>query len=734
MAAEQPFLLVIDPNPEAAARVNSLLRNTGINIHVLHADNSSEAERLVRDFSPYLIYYLPDSAERFPVSEAVRIAEEHGVFLAISMIEGATALFLEAAHSFACIGIGDEDQLSELTHRLAGIGQAAREQDRLKAQEAELESRLDLLMNSTSEPIAYFHEGLHVAANDAYLEFMGIESFDELAMVSLLEILEKDATDLKALVRGFSRDEYPQAGERFRLRPPGGEPQEVDLTFAPVTYEGEHCVQLVVRSGEVRTKETVADAAAISPGPSPLAAAPQPAPPVQEPPVTGSSPAPVTQDQTSEPGVMQAPPVQELTAAQSQSGADALTDHMTGMLWRAPFMARLTERLGDIPDHQRGGVFFLRNDSATEQLDDLKVADMERYVQATANEILTCLGDDDEVCRFDDASFVIFALRADKPALKNLADKLRASIERQAQEHPGEPMPGTCSIGMVLLDPQDHDPDSTVQYAREACKLAAREGNAVLRYKPARAAGLSDDEDAHWRERLRYALNNEDFFTVQHSIMNLDGDLEGLMENRTFLREDSNDVPASDYLAAAESNQLASQIDRLIIPGLLRAVAGGKERQIIDISGNSLQDFSFPAWFQRTLQETRIPGERIVLQWPAWAAREQVRAAHRLIEELTPLGLHFSVSDFNNDPKTLELLEELPLQMVTLDQSLTNDLQGNPNCLDSIIEVVKATAGKEIMTVASDVGTSADLAMLWRGGVKLVSGQFIQETPRVIGQ
>lgn len=222
MAAEQPLLLVIDPNPEAAARVNSLLRNTGINIRVLHADNSGETERLVREFSPYLIYYLPDSAERFPVSEAVRIAEEHGVFLAISMIEGSTELFLEAAHSFACIGIGDEEQLSDLTHRLAGIGQASREQDRLKAQEAELESRLDLLMNSTSEPIAYFHEGLHVAANDAYLQFMGIESFDELAMVSLLEILEKDATDLKALVRGFSRDEYPQAGERFRLRPPRG--------------------------------------------------------------------------------------------------------------------------------------------------------------------------------------------------------------------------------------------------------------------------------------------------------------------------------------------------------------------------------------------------------------------------------------------------------------------------------------------------------------------------------
>lgn len=720
VAAEQPFLLVVDPNPEAAARINSLLRNTGINVRVLHADNASESERLIVEFSPYLIYYLGDSADRFPVSEAVRIAEEHGVFLGISMDDASMPLFTEVARSSACIGIGDEDQLAELTRRLAGLGQGTREQDRLKAQEAELESRLDLLMNSTSEPIAYFHEGLHVAANDAYLAFMGIESFDELAMVSLLEILEKDGMDLKSLVRGFSRDEYPQAGEPFRLRPPGGTPQEVELTFAPVQYDGEHCVQLVVRTGEALPHETE------------LPSEPQPKPQLE--PQLEPQPEPLPETQADPQAETMAPPGTAAAPIAAQTGGDAAIDPMTGMYWRGAFMAKLNERLLEIPDHQRAGVYFLRNDSAAEQLEELGVADMDRYVQSTANEILSCLNDDDEVCRFDDSAFAIYALRSDMTNLKNLGEKLRASIERQAQDHPGEAVPGTCSIGMVLLDPQDNDPDSTLEHARAACRLAARNGNEVMRYKAARAAGLSDDEEAHWRERLRYALANEDFFTVQHSIMNLDGDLEDLMENRTYLREDDNDVPALQYLAAAESNQLASQIDRLVLPGLLRAVAGGKERQILEISGNSLQDFSFPAWFQRTLQETRIPGERIVLQWPAWAARDQTRAAQRLIDELSPLGLKFSVSGFDNDAKTLALLDELPLQMITLDQSLTNDLQANPSCLDAIRDVVKAASDKDVLTIASDVTNPADLATLWRGGVKLVSGQFIQETPRVIGQ
>ena len=34
-------------------------------------------------------------------------------------------------------------------------------------------------MNSTRDPIAYFHEGLHVAANQAYQDLMGVNANNE---------------------------------------------------------------------------------------------------------------------------------------------------------------------------------------------------------------------------------------------------------------------------------------------------------------------------------------------------------------------------------------------------------------------------------------------------------------------------------------------------------------------------------------------------------------------------
>ncbi|MEE4175444.1 MAG: GGDEF domain-containing protein [Xanthomonadales bacterium] len=705
MPPDSPILLVVDPNPECAARVNSLLRNSGISVHILHADNPTEAERLVREFRPFLIYYLPDARIQFPIGQAARLADSEQVFLGVSLEEHGQALFQEAAGAAATLGIGNEAQLPAIVNRLAGLGRAAQLNDAQRAQEAELEQRLDLLLNSTSEPIAYVHEGLHVAANQAYLELLGAESLDALTMVSLLEILEREGTDLKAMIRGFGRQEFPDAGSAFLLRPPGREPVEVQLTFAPVRFEGEDCVQMLVREASAVATENApaADATSSEPAAEPAA------------------------EQAEAPKTVAPPP--EPSPAQAGS-----LDPLTGMLWRADFMQRLNHRLSHPPEDLRAGVLFVGNDNAASQLETLSVEDMDRYVQASANEILSCLEEADDVCRFQDSVFVIYAERQDKAELKRLGEKIRTGIEQLGQQRPEDPVPTSCSIGLALLDQNHQDGEHTLEKARAAYRLAAEQGNTVLRYRPSRAAGVSDDEEAQWKERIRYAIDNEDFFTVQHSIMNLDGDLEGLVENRTFLHEGDSDLPAADYLAAAERNQLASQIDRLVIPSLLRAVNGSEDRQIIDISGNSLQDFSFPTWFQRTLQDTRTPGKRVVLQWPAWAAREQVKAARRLIEELAPLGVQFSVSEFDTDPKTLELLQHLKLQFVTLDRALTSDLQSDPQRLDAIREIIRAAEEMQMLTIASDVPTSGDLAMLWRGGVKLVSGEFIQETPRVIGQ
>ena len=53
--------------------------------------------------------------------------------------------------------------------------------------------------------------------------------------------------------------------------------------------------------------------------------------------------------------------------------------------------------------------------------------------------------------------------------------------------------------------------------------------------------------------------------------------------------------------------------------------------------------------------------------------------------------------------------------------------------IEHLIDVGKDVSDEDVRARADSIDSS-DLATLWRGGVKLVSGDFIQETPRVIGQ
>ena len=50
-------ILVTDRSPETAEHINSLLRNSGISIHVIHTQTSIEVKRALDNDSPFLILF-----------------------------------------------------------------------------------------------------------------------------------------------------------------------------------------------------------------------------------------------------------------------------------------------------------------------------------------------------------------------------------------------------------------------------------------------------------------------------------------------------------------------------------------------------------------------------------------------------------------------------------------------------------------------------------------------------
>ena len=172
---------------------------------------------------------------------------------------------------------------------------------------------------------------------------------------------------------------------------------------------------------------------------------------------------------------------------------------------------------------------------------------------------------------------------------------------------------------------------------RKAFKEASIKGNTLVRYKPALTTVHTGEAERDWVERIRYALNNHDFYTVQQSIVDLEGENEGLFENRTFMREEESDTPANEFMIAAERNDLGSTIDRHVIPQLMLAITGTGDKHIITLSNNSILDLSFTHWFERMLKETEVVGSQLILQISAISAESNLKPTRRIIDELKEL-------------------------------------------------------------------------------------------------
>ena len=221
---------------------------------------------------------------------------------------------------------------------------------------------------------------------------------------------------------------------------------------------------------------------------------------------------------------------------------------------------------------------------------------------------------------------------------------------------------------------------------------------------------------------------------MQQTIVDLDGEGDQLVENTTFLRSEENDHGPSEFLDAAERNDLAGNIDRYIIPGLLKTFADSGESQIINLSSNSILDYNFPGWFASQMEAACVDGEKVILQVRARDAQTNLRPAQRLMNELRPLGCRLSVCDFDEERRTLQLLDHLDASFVKLDQEITRDLTASSKNQERVRKIVEAAEPHEVIVIADEVEDTSSLAVLWQCGVKLIAGAFLKESSQVLAQ
>lgn len=671
-------LLVADRSPESAEHVNSLLRNSGIKIHVIHAATSTEIKRALDNDAPVLILYADADETDAPLEEVAELASAFNVPLALFTDVSENERLVPSLEGTACFVIhsGREDLLTDAVSRLVRAAENERLYTGRQQYLEELEHRYNLLLESARDAIAYIHEGLHVYANRAYLEALRLEHADETMALSLLELItpKAEGINMKTLLKGLSKGELPEAAIEVQVNRPDGSTFDADLLFSPARFDGEDCTQMMMQR-----KDAASELA-------------------------------------------------------SELERMRVMDPVTGMANRRAFGEALEQCIATDSHDSVAAVLYIEPDGLDGIQADLSASAMESFVADFANVIRRNVEESDTPARIGETGFAVLVHRPSVADMESLAQHILKTCRSHIVEIEDRAFSISCSIGISNIGRLATDAGEIIAHARQMCAEAGKQGDRFEVYRPQLTAVEVSDGEQGWIERIRYALDNQDLYTVQQSIVDLDGEGDQMMENIFFLREEGGDHPASEFQQYAESNDLAGAIDRHIIPGLMRTFVDSNERQIVNLSSNSILDYSFPGWLAEQMSEACIEGKSIVLQIAASAALTNLRPAQRLMKELKPLGCQLSVSQFNGERRTLQLLEHLDASFVKLDKALTQDLISDSKKQEAISKIVEAATPNGIQVIADEVADTASLAVLWQCGVKLISGAFLSESSQVIAQ
>ena len=244
-------ILFIENSLEEAEQIISLLRNTGIAVRPARATNIEQVQAAVSELEPDIVMFDPAVAN-LGLREVVQLLDAYGrdyslVGLVSTMDNQLVAdLFVGGARGVTARS--QPKQLIAVLRREFEALQTRRQVRRLESSLRESERRCDALLDSSTDAIAYVHEGMHVRANQAYLNTFGYDSFDDLLGLPVLDMIDPaNADEFKSLLRGHARQEKLPSQLALRARRADGSYVDATVEFAPATFEGEPCLQIVFR-------------------------------------------------------------------------------------------------------------------------------------------------------------------------------------------------------------------------------------------------------------------------------------------------------------------------------------------------------------------------------------------------------------------------------------------------------------------------------------------------------
>lgn len=676
------LMLVADLVNEAEALV-SRLRNAGTAVRPLRPESLDEMIDLLAR-QPVDMVLADYTATLLPFEQVAKAVMGCGRDVSLlAVLDGISDDILENVQALGAQAVVLRDRPQQFLKAVHAEWQALesrRSQRRLEAQMRETQRRCDMLIDSSREPIAYIHEGMHIRANQAYLEMFGFESFEDIEGMSLLDLVAPaDVTDFKALLKSLSKGE--EAPPRYELTAHDIDGNEFPavMEFTAAQYQGEACQQVIFRHQAAEVDPELARE------------------------------------------------VEELRQR----------DQSTGLLNRPTFLRVLEDAVAEAAQRQaQYGLLLLEPDNYQRILHEIGLDSADDLLAAMAECIRQVVGDQlvdgsAHAARFSEHSFAVLA-RGDHTQTAGLAERILAGFAARVFEVGGSSSTITASIGGVQIGEKIASVTQVLAKASQCVQSSQGVGgNHAEVFDPSATDRAEEERIQAWVERLHDALDNDRFLLHFQPIIHLLGEPRAMYE--TYLRLETGTgetVTPMSFLQIAEEHGLLGRIDRWVISHAIETLgarnrAGKPVTLLVKVTQASLLDGSLPAFIGEQLAAHGVNGGSLLLQVPESKVFINLRAAQDFAAAIGRHGCKLVLEQFGAGLDSFQLLSHFTPGYVKIDRSFMDELAKNAANQNRVRELSQKARELGILTIAEFVQDASSMSILFMQGIDYAEGNFL---------
>ncbi|WP_097460040.1 EAL domain-containing protein [Mangrovitalea sediminis] len=676
---ETTHLLILDPSQNDAEKLVSLLRNSG---RATRAHRITSEEDLLETLNNgnWDLFLARDTEQECSAETAlghIRRLDKDVPFVLLTneFNREKSAAFLKLGAQDV-VPFDDQELLTLILNReLSNLGERRRRR-LLESHLRDSEQRCQLLLESSKDAIAYVNDGMHVYANQSYLEFCGYHDIDELMCIPILDTLAPESQEaFRDFMKAFA--ESREDGKQLKCVTRRSDDTEISVIMqaSAATYDGEPCIQIVLR------------------------------------------------------------PEQDNAELEEKLRQISSQDLMTGLYNRQYLMDQLTATIARAQEGgQVGALAYIALDNFTPVKSQVGIAGADLILSDVAN-ILREHGDSNmTLARLSDDAFALLAYPCDEKHMFEICESLRKAIEDHLFEISGKTVQVTFSIGIAAIAENAPKPQDLLGRAHTASSDVRKregkpQGNGVVIYNPA-SYEISDDDNSV--AAIQRALDEDRFRLLFQPIINLRG--EGEEHYEAFLRMLDNkgeEVSPYDFLPPGGPSEMAAKIDRWVVLQTIKHLSthrskGHDTRLFLNVTTETIVDKTFTSWLSVALKAARLPGDSLIFQLSEGDTTTHLKQAREFSKSLRELHCKISISRFGCALNPFNTLKHVDVDYVKLDGSFTEEIQKSEEAKENVKEMVRSLQNSGKLTIVPLVENASILSTLWQAGVNYIQGYYLQ--------